>query len=81
MQMEVRWVAAAWQHAQQQLAALTSRPEDDTGALPPPQQPLDAAKVTACLETLRAAAGAADHLAATQIPQAQQDLDGQQLPR
>ena len=80
MQMQVRWLAAAWQRAQQELAALGGQPAADD-APAPPAGPLDAAKVTACLELLRGAAGAADHLADTRIPQLKSELDGKELPR
>lgn len=81
MQIQVRWLAAAWQRAQQQLAALGGQQGDGSGAAAPPSAHLDAAKVTACLELLRGAAGAADYLADTQIPHLQAELDGKELPR
>eukprot|EP00892_Ulva_mutabilis_P001164 jgi/Ulvmu1/11048/UM007_0230.1 len=75
--MQVRWVAAAWQHAQQELASMAQQRNTATDAAT--AQPLDAGAVNTCLQALRAAAGAAEHAADTTLPRLQEELERKEL--
>jgi hypothetical protein len=75
----MRFVAAAWHRAQDMMVGIASE-SGQAASASVPASAQDANAVTQCLEALRMAAGAANCLAETVLPQVANTLGDKSLP-
>lgn len=80
MQMLMRYVAAAWRRAQDMMKGISASESAQPASGSTTAIAHDPQAITQCLEAFRRAAGAANYLADTLLPQASEALHEKQMP-